>query len=97
MRKLAALAIVMALNSMALNSPALSQSREDKEACAPDVSRLCKEFIPDRPRIIACMTEHKRALSPECFKVFSRPASASDDGRRRRKSVAEPAGQAVAD
>ena len=93
MRKLATLAILMALIG-----PALSQSHEDKEACAPDVSRLCKEFIPDRPKIIACMTERKRELSPECFKVFSRPASsASDDGRRRRKPANQPASQSAAD
>jgi hypothetical protein len=91
MWKLGALA---ALLTIAAPLAALPQNytAEDEAACTPDVMRLCQQFVPNRPTIIACMMENKRQLSPECSAVFSRPASAQqsaeDERRRRRKPSA---------
>lgn len=39
---------------------------EARQACAPDAVRLCSEFIPDVPKITACMKKKHRELSKEC-------------------------------
>jgi len=39
---------------------------EARQACAPDAVRLCSEFIPDVPKITACMKRKHRELSQEC-------------------------------
>lgn len=41
-------------------------SPEARQACAPDAMRLCSEFIPDVPKITACMKRRHRELSEEC-------------------------------
>jgi len=46
-------------------------SKEDQEACTPDVYRLCSEHIPDADRIVSCLKMNKQKLSPACRKVFS--------------------------
>lgn len=41
-------------------------SQEQRQACAPDAVRLCSEFIPDVPKITACMKKKHAELSKEC-------------------------------
>ncbi len=41
-------------------------SPEARQACAPDAVRLCSEFIPDVPKITACMKRKHAQLSKEC-------------------------------
>jgi len=41
-------------------------SPEARQACAPDAMRLCAEFIPDVPKITACMKRKHRELSRDC-------------------------------
>jgi hypothetical protein len=55
-------------------------SAAEREACTDDVFRLCNEFVPDEQRIIACLTQNRRNLSPACQAVFSR---GSEGGRQR--------------
>ena len=45
-------------------------SKEDQEACTPDVYRLCQAQIPDEDRIVACLRANRGRLSPACRKVF---------------------------
>ncbi len=42
-------------------------SPEARQACAPDAVRLCSEFIPDVPKITACMKRMHAQLSKECL------------------------------
>ena len=42
-----------------------------RRACEPDVFRVCKEFIPDRPAITSCLQRNKRRLSADCRAVFN--------------------------
>src|ERR1700688_4416904 len=41
-----------------------------REACKPDVFRLCSEFIPNRPAITECLQRNLRRLSEACRAVF---------------------------
>ncbi len=52
---------------------ARAESAQDREACTPDVYAHCGEFIPDRERIIACLKQKIRSLSPACRTVMRRP------------------------
>lgn len=52
---------------------ARAESEQDREACTPDVHRLCGQYIPDRDAIIQCLKQNMRNLVPACRKVMSRP------------------------
>ncbi|MGX9425582.1 MULTISPECIES: hypothetical protein [Bradyrhizobium] len=41
-----------------------------RNACKPDVFRLCAEFIPNRDTITACLQRKVSKLSPACRAVF---------------------------
>lgn len=57
-------------------------SQADQDACTPDVFRLCGDFIPDEPRILACLRSKHDQLSPACAVVIDPPKS--EAGRRKR-------------
>jgi hypothetical protein len=42
-----------------------------RQACTPDVFRLCGAFIPDANKITTCLKDNKKNLSPACRAVFS--------------------------
>ncbi len=44
----------------------VSQAFAEKNACADDVSKFCKDVQPGQGRIIKCMKEHENELSAEC-------------------------------
>lgn len=44
---------------------------EERAACQPEVFRLCSEFIPDVPRITACLKREVRNLTPACRAVMT--------------------------
>ena len=41
-----------------------------REACTPDVMRLCNDYVPDIPDIVACLKRRKMDLSPACGEIF---------------------------
>ena len=43
---------------------------DERQACEPDVNRLCSEFIPDRSKIIVCLNQKVRQLNPACRGVI---------------------------
>ena len=43
---------------------------DERQACEPDVNRLCSEFIPDRDKIIVCLNQKVRQLNPACRSVI---------------------------
>ncbi|MGJ4889146.1 hypothetical protein ACQR1Y_13175 [Bradyrhizobium sp. HKCCYLRH3099] len=51
---------------------------EEREACTPDVFRLCSYFIPDPTAIEACLRRKKPELSVACRKVVF-PATQPDE------------------
>ena len=53
-----------------LSSAASAQQEHD--ACARDVSRLCRAHINDGDQIVlACLKQHRARLSKACLKVLS--------------------------
>lgn len=44
-----------------------------RNACKPDVFRLCSNFIPDPTAITNCLERNRPNLSPACHAVFSPP------------------------
>ena len=67
-----ALGAIVAVPLSALSA----ESQEYREACTPEVHRLCGQYIPDREAIIACLKHNMRQLVPACRKVMSKPYKA---------------------
>jgi len=44
---------------------------EARQACTPEVFRLCNEFVPDVARITACLQRNRARLNPDCRRVMS--------------------------
>jgi hypothetical protein len=59
-------------------------SPEAQQACTPDAMRLCSEFIPDVPKVTACMHAKRAQLSAACRTVMDDNGHA---GRRHRGRV----------
>ena len=55
------------------SSAVRAETEQDREACTPEVHRLCGQYIPDREAIIQCLKRNMRNLVPACRKVMSRP------------------------
>ncbi|MEH2501321.1 hypothetical protein V1290_000132 [Bradyrhizobium sp. AZCC 1578] len=45
---------------------------EQRQACTPDVYRLCAGEIPNARAITACLRRQRASLSPACAAVFER-------------------------
>jgi hypothetical protein len=48
-----------------------------RQACEPDVMRLCSEAIPDRQRIAQCLRTNVQQISPNCRAVLNGGAPAA--------------------
>lgn len=58
--------------SLAVAVPVRAQGTlEEREACTPDVFRLCSSFIPHAAAITACLNTRKSELSADCRKVIA--------------------------
>jgi hypothetical protein len=68
-----AIAFALLLTGVAATAENLPDrgTKEDQDACTPDVYRLCSAFIPDEKRILACLKQNKEKLSPACRRVLS--------------------------
>jgi hypothetical protein len=53
-----------------------------REACTPDVMRLCNDYVPDIPQIVACLKRERANLSPACGEIF-----AAEDPPPQQKST----------
>lgn len=63
-------AVIAAFGIGAFAALAEQGTPEQREACTPDVYRLCQAEIPDEKRIVACLKKNKKLLSKACYKVF---------------------------
>lgn len=61
-------------------------TQADQDACTPDVFKLCSDFIPDEPQILACLKSKRDQLSPACGKVMA----PTPDRPHRRRSRQDP-------
>jgi hypothetical protein len=83
--------VSLALLALAASpTPSFSQGTlEQRQACTPDVLRLCSAFIPNADEITACLGERNALLSDACRAVFEagikqRP-NASDSAQSRKR------------
>ena len=54
-----------------VQSSAMAQGTErERDACTPDVFRLCGAYIPDADQITACLRNSGARLSRPCYDVF---------------------------
>ena len=70
---LAATALVLTMGAASVSALAQQPDIEQRRACAPDVMRLCREFVPNAELINKCLAEKKADLSPGCLAVISAP------------------------
>jgi hypothetical protein len=80
----------LALAGLALlaAAPALAQGTpEQRQACTPDVMRLCGAAVPDVPQIVACLRRERPQVSPACQQAMrdgeTTEVAASGVGPRR--------------
>jgi hypothetical protein len=68
-----------ALIVFTLSGGALAQANmAQREACQPDVLRLCGSDIPDIGRIVACLRGNEARLSAACHQVMFAEPTASE-------------------
>ena len=63
---------------------------KQRAACTPDVQRLCNQFIPDVPAIVACLTRQQANLSAACADVFAIPEDCKGDIQLRCAGASPP-------
>jgi len=80
-----------------LETSAIAQGTDQqRQACTPDVFRLCGAYIPDAERITACLRGNGPRLSQPCYNVFFPPqpqpqyAPPQDRDPRRRYQRSAP-------
>jgi hypothetical protein len=50
----------------------VASAQQEHDACARDVSRLCRAHMNDGDQIVlACLKQHRARLSKACLKVLS--------------------------
>ena len=64
---------VCGVSLMAHGALAEQGTEQQREACTPDVFRLCGRYIPDEGRITSCLRNSGPRLSPACYAVFYPP------------------------
>ncbi len=74
--------VVVGIGIAGIGLAAAQSSPETRDACTPDAMRLCSEFVPDVPKVTACMKAHYRQLSREC-----RVAMANEHKVYRRRCI----------
>ena len=65
---LLALALVLCLGVTTTRA----ETPEEQNACFNDAQRICPEAIPDRQRVVACLTRNKGRLSRTCRTAMDR-------------------------
>jgi hypothetical protein len=74
--RLAAAAAFVGTIWAAAPAPAGAQGTpQQQQACSGDAQRLCGQFIPDIPKITACMKQKRAQLSPACRAATTPPSS----------------------
>jgi hypothetical protein len=63
-----------------------AQVVDARQACTPDAMRLCSEFIPDVPKITACMHAKRAQLSAECRLAMNGGGHKTHQRHRRHHS-----------
>lgn len=63
-------ALALSTANVAAQQGGHSGTKDQQEACTPDVYKFCEAAIPDEERIVACLKANIKLLSPQCRKVI---------------------------
>ena len=63
-------ALTLSTANVAAQQSGHSGTKDEQEACTPDVYKFCEAAIPDEDRIVACLKANLKLLSPQCRKVI---------------------------
>jgi hypothetical protein len=79
-------------------APAAAQgTEEERRACAPEVMRLCREYIPEVRLITNCLIAKRAELNPECKVVMTTPREkVAAKSKAAKARVAKPSAPAKA-
>lgn len=66
-----------------------------KEACKPDVEKLCQGIAPGAGRIAACLKSHDSELAPACRQIVDKMEGAAREAHRACKPDVEKFCQGV--
>lgn len=77
------------LGLLAIAAPAYAETQADRDACRPDVFRLCMSEVPNVDRIVACLNRNTDQLNPTCRKVMSGGSAEARASRPRRTTNAD--------
>jgi hypothetical protein len=47
------------------------ETLQERQACTPDVLRLCRSLVPNRQAITDCLVANSERLSPACHEVMA--------------------------
>jgi len=50
--------------------PGAGGTPEDRAACEPDAIRYCKAAMPDELRVLGCLQDNRKQISPACQRVL---------------------------
>jgi hypothetical protein len=64
--------VVIGICIAGIGNAAAQASDETRQACTGDAMRLCSDFVPDVPKITACMMRKRAQLSQECRLAMAR-------------------------
>jgi hypothetical protein len=79
-------------------APAAAQGTEqERRACAPEVMRLCREYIPEVRLITNCLITKRAELNPECKVVMTtQREKVAAKSRPAKARIAKPSAPAKA-
>jgi hypothetical protein len=63
---------VLSICLAGVTGAAAQASDETRQACTGDAMRLCSDFVPDVPKITACMMRKRAQVSRECRLAMAR-------------------------
>jgi hypothetical protein len=72
--------LLIGIGVAGVGGAAAQGSDESRQACTGDAMRVCSDFIPDVPKITACMKRKRAQLSARALRLISSP------GRKSRRS-----------
>jgi Cysteine rich repeat len=72
MRKSIAVAFML---TIAAPLPAIAYTQADIDACTSDAIRFCQQAFPSKGRVVLCLVENRRRLTPACTLAFERARS----------------------
>lgn len=76
--------LMIAMLATSASLPVLAESKSDRDACTPDVFRLCSAEVPNASRIVACLNRKSSELSPGCRAVIKGGDRAAAQERHSR-------------